>query len=324
MGAVVNTIQSSASCSGPFVGIDVSGQFLDIAFHDCDEPFQVPNSPDGFATLLDKLRPLKPQLIVLEATGKLERAVLEVLCQAGLPAVAVNAARVHEFARGTGTRAKTDKIDARVIARYGFVVKPEVRPLSDEHTQQLQALILRRAQLLDTLTSEQNRRARAHKSSWPSIDELIQFLKQRIKGVDRDLDTFLHANELWRENEALLRSMPGIGRGTAASLIAFLPELGTLGRREIASLVGLAPFNVDSGKHKGQRHIIGGRCTVRRALYMACVAAQRANPDIKAFCDRLRANGKKTKVAFVAGMRKLLTQLNAMMRDRTPWNPPKA
>uniref|UniRef100_UPI0038995FCF IS110 family transposase n=1 Tax=Caballeronia arvi TaxID=1777135 RepID=UPI0038995FCF len=306
-----------------FVGIDVGGEFLDVAFHDSNEYFRVANSPDGIASLLDKLRPIKPQLIVLEATGKLERAVLEACCQAGLPAVAVNSKRVRDFARSTGKQAKTDRIDARVIAHYAAVIKPEVRPLSDEQTQELQALILRRTQLIDMLTGEQHRRKRAHKSSWPSIDELIQFLKQRIKDTDRDIDVFLHANELWCKSETLLRSMPGVGRTTAAALIAFLPELGKLDRREIASLVGLAPFNVDSGKQKGQRHIMGGRCTVRRALYMACVAAQRANPDIKAFCDRLRANGKKTKVAFIAGMRKLLTQLNAMMRDETPWSPPK-
>jgi transposase len=323
MGAVVNPIQSSFA-SPLFVGIDVSGEFLDLAFHGSDECSRVPNSPDGIASLLDMLRPLKPELIVLEATGKLERAVLEALCQAGLPAVAVNPKRVRDFAKSTGTKAKTDRIDARVIAHYAAVIKPEVRPLSDEQTQQLQAYILRRAQLIDMLTAEQNRRKRAHRSSWPSIDELIQFLKQRIKDADRDIDAFMNANELWRKTETLLRSMPGIGRGTAAALIAFLPELGTLGRREIASLVGLAPFNADSGKQKGQRHIMGGRSTVRRALYMACVAAQRANPDIKAFCDRLRASGKKTKVAFVAGMRKLLTQLNAMMRDAAPWQPAKA
>jgi transposase len=323
MGAVVNPIQSS--CVAPvFVGIDVGGTFLDLAFHGSDESSRLPNSPDGFASLLDTLRPLKPQLIVLEATGKLERAVLEALCQAGLPAVAVNPKRVRDFAKSIGKLAKTDRIDARLIARYAAVIQPEVRPLNDEQTQQLQAFILRRSQLIEMLTAEQNRRKRAHKSTWPSIDELIQFLKQRIKDADQDIDAFLNANELWRKTETLLRSMPGIGRGTAAALIAFLPELGKLGRREIASLVGLAPFNADSGKHQGQRHIMGGRATVRCALYMACVAAQRANPDIKAFCDRLRANGKKTKVAFVAGMRKLLTQLNAMMRDSTPWTPPKA
>jgi transposase len=323
MGAVVNQIQSS-SASPLFVGIDVGGEFLDIAFHESNEYFRLPNSPDGFAVLLDRLRPLKPQLIVLEATGKLERAALEALCQAGLPAVAVNPKRVRDFARSLGKQAKTDRIDARVIARYAAVIKPDVRPLSDEQTQELQALILRRGQLIDMLTAEQNRRKRAHPSSRPSIDELIQFLTQRIKDTDDDIDSFLLSNELWRKTETLLRSMPGIGRGAASVLIAFLPELGTLDRRQIASLVGLAPFNVDSGKQKGQRHIMGGRCTVRRALYMACVAAQRANPDIRAFCDRLRANGKKTKVAFVAGMRKLLTQLNAMMRDSTPWNPAKA
>ncbi|MCP3728779.1 IS110 family transposase [Paraburkholderia sp. CNPSo 3272] len=323
MGAVVNQIQSS-SVSPLFVGIDVSGEFLDVACHESTEYFRVTNSPEGIADLINRLLPLKPQRVVLEATGKLERAVLEALCQAGLPAVAVNPKWVRDFAKSTGRLAKTDRIDARVIAHYGAAVKPAVRPLNDEQTQQLQALILRRAQLIEMLTAEQNRRKRAHRAALPSIDELIRFLQQRIKDADHDIDTFLRSNELWCKTEALLRSAPGIGRATAATLIAFLPELGTLSGRQIASLVGLAPFNVDSGSYQGQRHIKGGRHIVRRALYMACVAAQRANPQIKAFCDQLRARGKKTKVAFIAGMRKLLTQLNAMMRDAIPWNPPKA
>jgi transposase len=322
MGAVVNQIPS-AFASPLFVGIDVSGPFLDIAYHGSAETFRLPNAPEGFAELINRLLPLKPKLIVLEATGKLERAVLQALCQAGLPAVAVNSTWVREFARSAGQLAKTDRIDARVIARYGAVMKPKVRPLTDEQTQQLQALILRRTQLIEMLTAEQNRRKRAHKSALPSIDEFIQFITQRIKDADRDIDSFLHTNELWRKNEALLRSTPGVGKTTAATLIAFLPELGSLNNRQIASLVGLAPFNSDSGTHRGERHTKGGRHFVRRALYMACVAAQRANPYLKAFCDQLRARGKKTKVAFVAGMRKLLTQLNAMMRDGTAWNPPK-
>lgn len=324
MGVVVNQNQIQSSVSPLFVGIDVSGEFLDVAYHECNDHFRVPNSPDGIAALVAKLIPLNPERVVLEATGKLERAVLEALCQAGLPGVAVNPKWVRDFAKSTGRLAKTDRIDARVIAHYGAAVKPKVRPLNDEQTQQLQALILRRAQLIDMLTAERNRRKRAHKTTFSSIDEHIQFLKQRIKEADLDIDSFLRSNELWCQTEALLRSTPGIGKGTAATLIAFLPELGTLSGKEIASLVGLAPFNADSGKQAGQRHIKGGRQIVRRALYMACVAAQRANPDIKAFCDRLRDKGKKTKVAFVAGMRKMLTRLNAMMRDSTTWNPPKA
>jgi transposase len=319
MGAAMNQIQSS-SPSALFVGIDVGGQFLDIAYHESAQAFRLPNAPEGFAELIKRLLPLTPQLIVLEATGKLERAVLQALLQAGLPAVAVNSKRVRDFAKSTGQQAKTDRIDARVIAHYAAAIQPEVRPLSDEQTQQLQALILRRSQLIEMLTAEQNRRKRAHKSALPSIDEFIQFISQRIKDTDRDIDAFLHANELWRKTESLLRSAPGIGKGAAATLIAFLPELGTLNNREIASLAGLAPFNDDSAQHSGQRHVKGGRAPVRRALYMSCVAAQRAkDTDIKVFCDRLRAKGKKTKVAFVAGMRKLLIRLNAMVRDQTPW-----
>jgi transposase len=323
MGAVVNQMQTS-SVSPLFVGIDVSGQFLDVAYHGSDEYFRVANSPDGINDLIRRLLPLKPERVVLEATGKLERAVLEALCQAALPGVAVNPKRVRDFARSSGQLAKTDRIDARVIAHYAAAIQPPVRALSDEQTQALQAMIQRRAQLLEMQVEEKNRRARAHKSSRASIDEHIRFLEQRIKDTDGDIDSFLRSNEFWQKTEALLRSVPGVGRITAATLIAFLPELGTLDSAQITALVGLAPYAADSGKQKGQRHIRGGRANVRRALYMACVAAQRSNADIKAFCHQLRARGKKTKVAFVAGMRKLLIRLNAMMRDGATWNPPTA
>jgi transposase len=318
MGAVMN--RNSNSASPLFVGIDVSGEFLDIAFHESTEYSRVANSESGIADLVARLEPLKPELIVMEATGKLELAVLSGLCKAGLPAVAVNPKQMRQFARASGTRAKTDRIDARVIAHFGAAMRPEVRPLNDEQTQQLQALMLRRAQLLEMLVAEKNRLARAHKSARASLDEHIEWLKQRLTVADHDIETFLRASPAWRQKEDLLRSVPGIGPGTASTLIAFMPELGSLTRRQIASLAGLAPFNVDSGKYQGQRHVQGGRAVVRRALYMACVAAQRANPALKAFCDRLRASGKKTKVALVACMRKLLTQLNAMVRDGAPWN----
>jgi transposase len=319
---VVNQIHSSVSPL--FVGIDVGGEFLDVAYHGSDEHYRVANSADGISELIGRLMPLQPERVVLEATGKLERAVLEALCQAGLPGVAVNPKRVRDFAGSLAQKAKTDLIDARVIAHFAAAVKPPVRPLSDEQTQELQALVQRRTQLLEMLVEEKNRRLRAHKSSKASIDEHVRFLEQRIKDAERDIDTFMHSNELWQKTDALLRSVPGVGKITAATLMAFLPELGSLSAAEITSLVGLAPFNVDSGKQKGQRHIKGGRAVVRRALYMAVVAAQRANADIKAFCTQLRARGKQTKVAFVAGMRKLLIRLNAMMRDGTSWNPPKA
>jgi transposase len=276
MGAVMN--RNSNSASPLFVGIDVSGEFLDIAFHESTEYSRVANSESGIADLVARLEPLKPELIVMEATGKLELAVLSGLCKAGLPAVAVNPKQMRQFARASGTRAKTDRIDARVIAHFGAAMRPEVRPLNDEQTQQLQALMLRRAQLLEMLVAEKNRLARAHKSARASLDEHIEWLKQRLTVADHDIETFLRASPAWRQKEDLLRSVPGIGPGTASTLIAFMPELGSLTRRQIASLAGLAPFNVDSGKYQGQRHVQGGRAVVRRALYMACVAAQRANP----------------------------------------------
>lgn len=315
MGTVMN--QSSSV----YIGIDVSGTTLDVAIHDTTEHFSVDNETTAIDQLVQRLIALNPTLIVMEATGKLELAVLKALCQAGLPAVAVNPRQVRDFARATGKRAKTDRIDAFVIAHFAAVIKPVVRPLTDVQTEQLQALLLRRAQLIDMFVAEKARLERAHAVARDSLNENIKWLKQQIKLADNDIDSFLRSSPAWRQKEDLLRSVPGIGPGAAATLIAFMPQLGSLNRREIAALTGVAPFNSDSGKQVGKRRIQGGRAIVRRALYMACVPALRFNPTIRAFYDRLRKAGKPFKVAITACIRKLVVTLNAMVQNSTPWSP---
>ncbi|WP_197732931.1 IS110 family transposase [Paraburkholderia pallida] len=305
-----------------YIGIDVSGTALDVAIHDTTEHFRVDNEPRAIEQLVQRLIALNPTLIVLEATGKLELALLRALCEAGLPAVAVNPRQVRDFARATGTRAKTDRIDAFAIAHFAAVLKPDVRPLNDLQTEQLQALLLRRAQLIEMLVAEKARLERAHAAARDSLNEHIKWLKLQIKIADNDIDSFLRSSPAWRQKEDLLRSVPGIGPGAAATLIAFMPQLGSLNRREIAALTGVAPFNSDSGKHIGKRRIRGGRAVVRRALYMACVPALRFNPTIRAFYDRLRKAGKPFKVAITACIRKLVVTLNAMVRNATHWSPP--
>lgn len=314
MGTVMN--QSSSV----YIGIDVSGSALDVAIHDTTEHFRVDNEPVAIEQLVQRLIALSPTLIVMEATGKLELAVLRALCEAGLPAVAVNPRQVRDFARATGSRAKTDRIDAFAIAHFAAVLKPAVRPLTDVQTGQLQALLLRRAQLIEMLVAEKARLARAHAAARDSLNDHIKWLKQQIRVADNDIDSFLRSSPAWRQKEDLLRSVPGIGPGAAATLIAFLPQLGSLNRREIAALTGVAPFNSDSGRHVGKRRIQGGRAVVRRALYMACVPALRFNPTIRAFYDRLRKAGKPFKVAITACIRKLVVTLNAMVRNATPWS----
>lgn len=316
MGTVMNQTSSSL-----YIGIDVSGSTLDVAIHDTTEHFSVDNQTAAIEQLVQRLITLGPTLIVMEATGKLELAVLRALCQAGLPAVAVNPRQVRDFAKATGKRAKTDRIDAFVIAHFAAVIKPVVRPLNDVQTEQLQALLLRRAQLIDMLVAEKARLERAHAAAKESLNDHIKWLKQQLTVADKDIDSFMRASPAWCQKEDLLRSVPGIGPGAAATLIAFMPQLGSLNRRQIAALTGVAPFNSDSGKHTGKRRIQGGRAIVRRALYMACIPALRFNPVIRAFYDRLRKAGKPFKVAMTACIRKLIVTLNAMVHNSTPWSP---
>jgi transposase len=307
-----------------FVGIDVSKATLDIAILPTKESWSVPNTENGIGELVDRLRQLPaPTLVLMEATGGLERQALATIAAAGLPAMAINPRNVRDFAKSLGLLAKTDAIDAHVLALFADRIRPQWRPLPDEDTQALEALLLRRRQVVDMITAEKNRLG-----ATPSIrvkkdiSEHINWLERQLRITDRDLDKTIKNTPVWKETVDLLKSVPGVGRVMIATLLSQLPELGALDRKQIAALVGVAPFNRDSGTLRGRRSIWGGRASVRGVLYMSTLAATRCNPAIRAFYERLRAAGKLPKVALVACMRKLLTILNAMLRRRTAWNQP--
>lgn len=304
----------------PVVGIDVGGSWLDAAV-DGGEAWRAANDEAGIAAIVGRLRGLRPRLVVAEATGGLETALTTALAVAGLPVAVVNPRQVRDFAGALGRRAKTDAIDAKVLARFGAAVRPEPRPLADAVTRGLEALLARRRQLLEMLVAEQQRLRRAAPAVRPGVEAHVAWLQARIGEADGELRARIEASPVWRAKEDLLRSVPGVGPVTAAALLAGLPELGALDRKQAAALAGLAPFNRDSGVLRGQRRIAGGRAAVRAALYMAVVSAVRCNPPIAAFYRRLRAAGKPPKVALVACAHKLLTILNAMVRDGQPWAP---
>jgi len=302
-----------------FVGIDVAQAHLDLAVRPTTETWQVPNTDAAFPDLIARLRALAPTLIVLEATGGYEHAVLSAIAAAGLPIVAVNPRQVRDFAKAFGILAKTDQIDAAILALFAERVRPAVRALPDADTAELAALLARRRQLLDMLTAERHRLAQARPAVRRSLQQHIHWLEQRVHDFDDDLSRRIRRSPVWRAKEDLLRSAPGIGPVVARTLLAVLPELGRLPRRPLAALVGLAPFNRDSGRHRGRRCIWGGRRTVRAALYMATLVATRHNPAIRACYQRLLTAGKPTKVALTVCMHKLLTILNAMVRTHQPW-----
>jgi transposase len=306
-----------------WVGIDVAKAHLDVATWPAQERLHVTRDETGLAELIAWLRPRTPALIVLEATGGLETLVAGMLIEAQLPTAVVNPRQARDFAKALGHLAKTDALDALVLARFGHSIQPAPRPWKDEETQALTALLQRRRQLVTMLTAEKNRLASAHRQVQADIRTTIAWLEQRIEALDDDLQGRLQASPIWREQDDLLRSVPGIGTVTSVTLLAALPELGTLDRRQISALVGVCPFNRDSGQCRGHRSIFGGRAAVRTTLYMATVTASRFNPVIKAFYQRLRAAGKPAKVALTACMRKLLTILNAMLKAKTPWQPPE-
>lgn len=305
--------------SSIFVGIDVSKERLDVAMRPSGESESVSNDKDGIEALVKRLREVGPSLIVLEATGGLERGVTRGLASAELPVVVVNPRQVRDFAKATAQLAKTDRIDALVLARFGEAVRPALRPLPDEVSQELRALIARRRQITEMMVAERNRLSRASKSVKKRIDAHIRWLEAELDRADKDLDQSIGQSPIWREKEDLLRSVPGIGPVISRSLIAELPELGELNRKQIAALVGVAPLNRDSGTLRGRRRIWGGRATVRAVLYMAALVATRRNAVIRVFYKRLRNAGKAPKVALVACMRKLLTVLNSMIKHRTCW-----
>jgi transposase len=304
-----------------FVGIDVSKATLEVACAPTGEHWVVANDAPGITRLVARLVPLAPERIVLEATGGLEMPGVTALAAAKLAVVVVNPRQTRDFARATGTLAKSDRLDAERLAAFAQAVRPPLRPLKDAASQELETLLVRRAQLLDMHTAEHNRLGSASPRVRADIQAHLEWLAQRLQDVDRDLTQAIKASALWHAQDALVQSVPGAGPHLSERLIAQLPELGRLNRRQIAALVGLAPFNCDSGQFRGRRRIWGGRASLRAALYMATLAAVRCNPVIARYYQRLTGAGKEHKVAMVACMRKLLTILNAMVKNHTSWNP---
>ena len=304
-----------------FVGIDVSKARLDVGVRPSDERTSVPYDAPGIATLLVQLTQLQPTRIVMEATGGLERPLVRALVDAALPVIVVNPRQVRDFAKATGQLAKTDTLDAQVLARFAEVIQPSLRVIPDVQTQELAALLARRRQVLAMQGAEQNRLDRAPDRVRKRIEVHLRWLRDELARLDADLDDLIQQSPVWRAREELLQSVPGIGPVMSRTVLAELPELGLLNRKQIAALVGVAPFNRDSGRLRGHRTIWGGRASVRRARYMAALVATRWNPVIRVFYQRLRAAGKAPKVALVAAMRKLLTILNAMVHAGTPWQP---
>jgi transposase len=310
---------SVAELAARFIGIDVAQQTLEIAVRPSGERWQIAHTPEGIAELVERVSSLRPTLVVLEATGGLELPLLAALGAAGLAVVASNPRQVREFARATGKLAKTDALDAQVLAHLAEAVRPPVRPVPDAATQALAALVTRRRQLLELLVAEESRAWSASAAMREDIQEHIAWLRKRLRGVDQELGRAVRSSPLWREQHDLLRSLPGIGPVVSATLLAELPELGRLGHKQLAALVGVAPLNCASGTWRGKRNIWGGRSSVRATWYMAALTATRWNPLIRALSARLQAAGKPKKVALTACTHKLLTILNAVLKHRTPW-----
>lgn len=304
-----------------FIGIDICKDRLDIADDSNAKPWSVANNEKGVSSLVSRLKSFKPTRIIMEATGGLETLLYSALTLAGLPAVVINPRQARDFAKALGKLAKTDAIDARILALFGAAVKPEVRPMKDEKTQELAALVTRRRQLIGMLTAEKTRLQQAPKWIRKDIKDLIKSLEKRLRKLEAGITIKIKTTPGWKEKDDLLKSVPGVGDVLSMNLLSNLCELGKLDRKQIAALVGVAPLNRDSGNFRGTRKIWGGRAEVRAALYMAALSASRYNPAIKAFYQRLILQGKKPKVALTACMRKLLVILNTMVKNNTPWNP---
>ena len=302
-----------------FVGIDVSKDRLDVAVRPTGESFAVERNAQGLEGLGAKLKDLSPHLVALEATGGFETVVAASLGGQGLPVVIINPAQIRNFAKALGLRAKTDPIDAGVIAHFAEAVKPEPRPLPDEQTRLLADLVTRRRQIIEMIVAERQREKRAPKRLKQSIARMLKALEKELSSLDTDIGDAVRGSPAWRAKEDLLASVPGVGPAIAHTLIAELPELGRLDRKEIAALAGLAPFTRQSGQWRGKSFIGGGRTSVRAALFMGALVAKRHNPTLKTFFDRLCAAGKPKMVALIAVARKLLTILNAILRDQKPW-----
>ena len=314
-----------SSAREPYVGVDVSKRRLDVALLPTGESFVVANDEEGLEELLGRLEDLHPILVVLEASGGLERPVAAALAAAGIAVAVLNPRQTRDFARATGKLAKTDALDAKVLARFAEAVRPAPRTLPDAEAREFQAILARRRQLIQMMTAEKNRLgAASSKAVAKRIEAHIRWLEKELSRTDRDLDKAIENSPTFKENEALLKSVPGVGPVLCRTILAELPEVGSLAPRELSALVGVAPLNRDSGTMRGRRSVWGGRARVREALYMGALIASRHNPIIRAFYERLVASGKPKKVALVACMRKLLVILNAVMRDRTPWRCPHA
>ena len=308
--------------SEAYVGVDVSKDLLDVKVLPSNEFQQFSNDDAGIKKLIKFLKKIDPVLIVFESTGGLEMPAVGSLIENNLPVVIINPRQIRDFAKATGRLAKTDSIDADTIARFACDIRPEVRPIKDEHTQLLSALNARRRQIVDMLVAEKNRLYTAPKPNKKSIQKHIQWLERSLVDINKDIYKTIKKSPTWRENDKILQSFKGIGPIVSAALLCDLPELGTLNRKKIATLVGVAPLNCDSGRFRGRRRIKGGRANVRRKLYMAAVASIRHNPMMKDFYNRLIDAGKPPKLAITACMRKILTILNAMMKNRTYWIAP--
>jgi transposase len=303
-----------------FVGIDVAKDRLDVHLLPAKDAFAVARDGEGVASLVERLKALSPALIVLEATGGFETIVAAALAGADLPLVVMNPRQIRDFARAHGRLAKTDALDAAVIALFAERMRPEVRPLADEQTRTLSELVARRRQLIEMMTAERNRRPRlSRRNLVKALDRHLAMLQKDLSELEQEIDTTIRGTPVWREQEQLMRSVPGVGPGLARTILADVPEIGTLDRKQIAALIGVAPLNRDSGTYRGRRMIWGGRTKVRGVLYMAALVATQHNPILKSFYQRLLQAGKAKKLALVAVMRKLLTILNAIVRDQTPW-----
>ncbi len=306
------------------VGIDVSKDSLDLFIDAPSEQYRVANQADDIAALVKRLRALAPDYVVVEASGGFESAVVTALATGGLPVCRVSPQRVRSFARAVGELAKTDRLDAQLLARYGRDCRPQVSRLSDAETAELEALLQRRRQLVEMHVAEANRLETAPHVVAKQLREHLRWLEKRITDSDKELRQRLERTAVWREQDELVRSVPGVGPVMSLTLLACLPELGRLTRKQVASLVGVAPYARDSGRRRGRRHTAGGRRAVRSVLYMATLSSIRFNPVLKRFYERLKAAGKASKVAVIACARKLLTILNAMVRDKVRWDAGRA
>ena len=306
-----------------YVGIDVSKERMDVAVRPTGRSWSVSYDGAGVDDLVAQLKELKPAGVITESTGGLELPLVAALAAASLPVAVVNPRQVRDFARSTGRLAKTDRLDAQVLAHFGEAVRPPMRPLRDNETQVLGAVLARRWQVavMNILVAEKNRLSRAAPEVRPRIEAHISWLKQELDDLDTDLRQRIKGSPVWREKDDLLRSVPGVGPQVSLTLLAYLPELGTLNRKQVAALVGVAPFNRDSGPYRGKRSVWGGRATVRSTLYMGALVASRFNPVLRDFYQRLLEAGKPKKVALTACARKLLTILNSMARTGVHWDP---